>query len=162
MVKAVTRTAILAFLALLSACATLERSDAHRADHFAAMPDPKDIAFDQFVKDFSVTALAAGIAPSTYDAAMSGIHRNPRIEALNEAQPEFVQPIWLYLDSAASPRRVADGQRKMSAQAAALSAIEAKFGVPREILVSIWGNETELWQRHWRLRHLRSAFDISL
>jgi membrane-bound lytic murein transglycosylase B len=142
LVKAVTRTAILAFLALLSACATLERSDAHHADHFAAMPDPKDIAFDQFVKDFRVTALAAGIAPSTYDAAMSGIHRNPRIEALNEAQPEFVQPIWLYLDSAASPRRVADGQRKMSAQAAALSAIEAKFGVPREILVSIWGNET--------------------
>jgi membrane-bound lytic murein transglycosylase B len=73
---------------------------------------------------------------------MSGIHRNARVEMLNQEQPEFVRPIWSYLDSAASPRRVADGQSKLAEQAAVLSAIETKSGVPREILVSIWGNET--------------------
>ncbi len=31
----------------------------------------------------------------------------------------------------------------MAAQATALAAIEAKYGVPKEILVSIWGNETD-------------------
>jgi membrane-bound lytic murein transglycosylase B len=37
---------------------------------------------------------------------------------------------------------VSDGERKLAEQAGTLAAIESQFGVPREILVSIWGNET--------------------
>ncbi|MEJ1969381.1 MAG: lytic murein transglycosylase [Rhizomicrobium sp.] len=112
----------------------------HRAD---PAPSPQDIKFDRFVQDFRATALAAGIAPATYDAAMRGLHRSAAVEALAQSQPEFVKPIWSYLDSAASATRVADGQRAMAAQASVLAGIEAKFGVPREILVSIWGNESD-------------------
>lgn len=104
--------------------------------------DPKDTAFDRFVTDFRATALAQGISPVVYGAAMSGIHRNAQVEALNQEQPEFVRPIWSYLDSATSPLRVATGQREASEQAATLATLETKFGVPREILLSIWGNET--------------------
>ena len=143
LVKALSRTAILVSLAVVSASVTLEASDAHRAHHHVTKPDPKDLAFRAFIKDFRATALEAGITPSTYAAAMNGIRRNPKVEALNQEQPEFVKPIWSYLDGAVSPRRVSDGQRKMGEQAAALATIEAKFGVPREILVSIWGNETD-------------------
>lgn len=142
LVKAIERVAYLLALALVLASASLEPSEARHIHHHVAKLDPRDIAFARFVRDFRVTALAAGIRPATYDAAMSGIRRNPKIEALNEAQPEFVKPIWSYLDGALSPRRVIDGQRKLAEQAIALSAIETKFGVPREILVSIWGNET--------------------
>jgi membrane-bound lytic murein transglycosylase B len=143
LVKVLSRTAILAALAAVSVFGMPEPSAAHHAHRHAIQTDPKDVAFRAFVKEFRATALAAGITPSTYDSAMSGIHRNPKVEALNQEQPEFVKPIWSYLDGAVSPRRVTDGQRKMGEQAAALAAIEAKFGVPREILVSIWGNETD-------------------
>src|SRR5579871_2744598 len=116
----------------------------HAHYHHAHRPasDPQDALFDRFVKDFRVTALDAGISPAVYDAAMGGIHRNARVEALNEAQPEFIKPVWSYLDNAASPRRVADGQQEMADHGATLASLEAKYGVPREILVSIWGNET--------------------
>ena len=55
-------------------------------------------------------ALAQGIRPATYDAAMANIARNPRIEDLNLNQPEFSRAVWSYLDSAVSDKRVADGQ----------------------------------------------------
>jgi len=131
-------------LALVALCAAPEPAIAHRARHHHVrhIVDPRDTAFDQFVRGFRVKAVAAGILPATYDQAMRGVHRNLRVEALNAEQPEFVRPIWSYLESAASPTRVSDGQRNLSEQGSALVSIESKYGVPREILVSIWGNET--------------------
>jgi membrane-bound lytic murein transglycosylase B len=140
--------AVAAALAVAMVCALPGPASAHHAKHRhhhakPAPPSPQDVKFDKFVADFRATALAAGITHATYDAAMTGIHRNARIEALAESQPEFVKPIWSYLDTAASPKRVADGQAAMAAQLAVLPGIEAKYGVPREFLVSIWGNETD-------------------
>ena len=139
------RAGLVAAVMVVAACATLEPSDAHHVKHHYHKPKPsgQDVKFNQFLVDFRVTALAAGITPATYDAAMSGIRHNPRIEDLTQAQPEFVKPVWSYLDTAASSRRVSDGQSHMAAQATVLAAIEVKYGVPREILVSIWGNETD-------------------
>lgn len=116
----------------------------HRHHHHIrrAPTDPQDALFDQFVKDFRVTALAAGILPSVYDSAMTGVHRNAHVEELTQVQPEFIKPVWSYLDSSASPRRVSEGQQALADHAATLASLEAKYGVPREILVSIWGNET--------------------
>ncbi|MBL6936933.1 MAG: lytic murein transglycosylase [Alphaproteobacteria bacterium] len=126
-------------------------AEARRPRHHSVAPapvpsppaGPQDIKFAQFIQDFRATALAAGITPATYDLAMSGLHRAASIEALNASQPEFVKPIWSYLDSAVSPTRISDGQRKLAEKAQMLAGIEAKYGVPREILVSIWGNETD-------------------
>lgn len=133
-----------AALALAVLCAGPAAAHHVRHHHHAKpKPDPQDVKFDAFVKDFRATALAAGVAPATYDTAMAGIHRNKRIEELAEAQPEFVKPVWSYLDVAVSPKRVADGQAALAAQLGVLPAIETKYGVPREILVSIWGNETD-------------------
>jgi membrane-bound lytic murein transglycosylase B len=140
------RAALLAVLVLAAACATVEPVNArhHTASPPAAPPvSPQDVKFDKFIADFRAVAAEAGITPATYDAAMTGLKRDDKIEALTEAQPEFVKPVWEYLDTAASPRRVSDGRTAMASQAAALATIEAKYGVPKEILVSIWGNETD-------------------
>ncbi|HXC56723.1 MAG TPA: lytic murein transglycosylase [Rhizomicrobium sp.] len=143
--RSAARAGAMASLVFAAACATLEPSAARHLAHHHHKPklSPQDVKFAQFLVDFRVTALAAGIAPATYDRAMGGLKRDEKIEALTQSQPEFVKPVWSYLDSAVSPRRVADGQAAMAAQAAALTTIEAKYGVPREILVSIWGNETD-------------------
>ena len=108
----------------------------------APAPD-EDLAFARFVHDFRATALAAGIAPETYDAAMGTIARNQRVADLNLNQPEFAAPVWSYLDIAVSPQRIADGRAVLAGDAAILAPIAAKYGVPKEILVSIWGNESD-------------------
>ena len=103
-------------------------------------PDEK---FFAFVREFRQTAIAAGISPVTYDFAMAHVTRNPRVEQLNAQQPEFVIPVWTYLDGLVSDKRIADGQQMLLREAGALGPTESRFGVPREILVAIWGDESD-------------------
>ena len=115
----------------------------------APTPEPaQDAKFYAFLHDFRQTALDAGIKRAIYVAATADIARNQRVEELNLDQPEFARPIWTYLDSAVSDRRIATGQQMLAANAAMLAPIEAKYGVPKEILVSIWGNESNYGQGH--------------
>nr|WP_279590134.1 lytic murein transglycosylase [Rhizomicrobium palustre] len=106
-------------------------------------PLAEDQAFQAFLLDFRPQALAAGISAATYDQAVAGISRNQKVEDRNLNQPEFSKPIWAYLDSAVSPRRVSDGRAAMSANEEAISKISTRYGVPAEILTSIWGNESD-------------------
>ncbi len=89
------------------------------------------------------TAVAAGITPETYNRAMAGIAPVPSIKAIIAEQPEFVRPVWAYLDGAVSARRMTQAKALLEQNAAMLAGIEAKTGVPREILVAIWGMETD-------------------
>jgi membrane-bound lytic murein transglycosylase B len=140
----------LAVAALVTACATAAPSkEPYIPAAFAPKPvlpaeDPKvaDAKFATFVHDFRATAIADGIKPETYDRSMVGIVRNPKVEQANLQQPEFVKPVWDYLDSAVSDKRVAKGAELLAANAAMLGKIENRFGVQREYLVAIWGMES--------------------
>jgi membrane-bound lytic murein transglycosylase B len=106
-------------------------------------PAEQDAKFQAFLADFRATALKAGIDPQIYDSSVAGLVRNPRVEELNLEQPEFVKPVWDYLESAVSMQRIATGQTMLAQNAAMLSAIEQRFGVQKEILVAIWGIESD-------------------
>jgi len=111
-------------------------------------PSAQDLKFQAFIHDERAVAIAAGIKPSIYEAATANIHRNQKVEDLNLNQPEFSRPVWLYLDSAVSNKRVLDGQAGLNANLQTLSSIEAKYGVPKEVVVSIWGNESDFGHGH--------------
>jgi membrane-bound lytic murein transglycosylase B len=105
--------------------------------------DPQETAkFQAFVQDFRDTAVKDGIAPGIYDRSMAAISLNPQIQELNLQQPEFVRPIWEYLDGAVSVDRISNGEAMLAAYGPALATIEQRFGVPKEILTAIWGIES--------------------
>jgi membrane-bound lytic murein transglycosylase B len=139
-----------ALVLALAACATPTPVAAHHYQRVAqatmqpiSHADPEaDAKFAAFVQDFRATAIAAGIRPGIYDASMSGITRNQRVEDLNLQQPEFVRPIWAYLDSAVSDDRVSKGEEMLESNSGMLASIESKYGVSKEILVAIWGIES--------------------
>ena len=101
-----------------------------------------DAKFAAFIRDFRDTAIKAGIAPATYDASMVNVHRNADVEQANLQQPEFVKQVWSYLDTAVSDDRVSHGRQMVATYSSTLSADDARFGVPKEILVAIWGMES--------------------
>jgi len=105
-------------------------------------PEQADAKFYAFIRDFRADAIRAGVRPEIYDASMSGIRRDPDVEALNLQQPEFVKPVWQYLDAVVSPDRVAKGRQMLLSYGSLLANFEARYGVPKEILVAIWGAET--------------------
>jgi membrane-bound lytic murein transglycosylase B len=113
-----------------------------------AAPAPLPVAggdekFQAFVRDFQATAIARGVTVETYNKAMTGIAPITTINTIIAEQPEFVRPVWAYLDSAVSQRRINDAKLLLNQNAALLTDIEARYGVPREILMAIWGMETD-------------------
>ncbi len=104
--------------------------------------NPADAKFAAFVRDFRAEAIGAGIRPEVYDASMAGIVRNQQVEDLNLQQPEFVRPVWEYLDGAVSPSRISKGQLMLLSYGSMLANLEQRYGIPKETLVAIWGVET--------------------
>jgi len=109
---------------------------ARAAQGFAPM------SFAGWREDFRPRALRAGIEPAVFDAAFAGVAPNAEVVRLDGRQAEFTKPIWDYLDGAASADRIATGRGKRAALAPTLAAIETRFGVDADILLAIWGMET--------------------
>ncbi len=108
----------------------------------AANPAVEQQNFADFLQTFRTTALSAGITAETWDRATSGISFNPRVEALNDKQPEFVRPIWDYLAGVITPERVGRGRELMAENAPLFRRLHEQYGVPPAILTAIWAIET--------------------
>ncbi len=109
-----------------------------------AAPDDaeRDQRFARWIADFSSSARAAGINDATLQSAFEGIRFMPRVTQADGAQAEFTRTVWDYLDSAVSTQRVVRGQDRLLEAGPAVDAAAARYGVPAEILVAIWGMES--------------------
>ncbi len=108
----------------------------------ARTASPQGSSFQRFMQGLWPLAQARGISRATFDAAFRGLAPDPAIIALTKKQSEFVAPIWTYLNNAVGGARIPRGRANIEANEAALAAIERRSGVPKEIVVSIWGMET--------------------
>ncbi|WP_408642937.1 lytic murein transglycosylase [Acidovorax bellezanensis] len=98
--------------------------------------------FARWVAEFRASAGAAGIDEATLQSAFDDVRFVPRVIVADRAQPEFTRTVWAYLDSAVSAQRVARGQDKLRQLRPGVDAITAPYGVPTEIIVAIWGMES--------------------
>lgn len=112
----------------------------------AAQPLPTiassgDAAFDAWLDDFYRRALAAGLPKQVLDRELSGLTPDPAVIRLDRNQPEFSRPISAYVRGAVSDARISAG-RQHRTNLTWLNDLEARFGVPAEILIAIWAMET--------------------
>ncbi len=99
-------------------------------------------SFETWMDGFSTRARAAGIRDATLARARPHIRHLPATVTLDGRQSEFGARVWDYMDSAVTPARISQGQAALRSRASTLSRIEARYGVPPEIVVAIWGIET--------------------
>jgi membrane-bound lytic murein transglycosylase B len=105
-------------------------------------------AFTRWVEGFRTSARAAGVNEATLHSALDNVRFLPRVIELDRSQPEFTRAVWTYLDTAVSAQRVARGQAQMQVlrsvpnPALRLDAIAARYGVAPELLVAVWGIES--------------------
>ncbi len=100
-------------------------------------------SYQEWVAKFQSYALSKGRPDTVIQTAFAGVKENPEISDRASKQPEFVTPVWTYLDRAVSEDRVARGQLKYLENKALLAGIEHDYGVPPEIVMGIWGIETD-------------------
>lgn len=105
-------------------------------------PEVRAQSFDEFLDEYRKTALAAGIRKETLDRAFAGLSPDERVLSLMDDQPEHVRPIWDYLATSVSDKRIAEGKTRLREHRAALARVEAEYGVPARVVVAIWGIET--------------------
>lgn len=98
--------------------------------------------FARWVAEFSASARAAGINEATLHSAFDPVQFLPRVIELDRAQPEFTRPVWDYLDNALSIQRITRGQNKLQQLRPQADTIAARYGVPAETILAIWGMES--------------------
>ncbi len=132
-------------LLALAGCAGTN-THAHGPEPRMAMKPPPINANDQRFADwltgFRLDATKAGITGSTFDRAMRGIAPDEDVVAADQNQPEFVKPVWEYLRGALSDKRVARGKALLAENSELLDRIEKAYGVDRNVVVAIWGLES--------------------
>jgi lytic murein transglycosylase len=111
-----------------------------------------DAGFAQFIASLWPEAQAAGVSRATFDAETRGLEPDYKLPDLilpgrpatgAPSQAEFVQVPADYIKEASIAQLAGEGQRLMQKYQAALTAIEARFGVPATIVLAIWGRETD-------------------
>ena len=99
--------------------------------------------FRDYIASLWPLAEQRGVSRPTFDAAFVGVSFDPKVVAMTEAQPEFVRPIWDYVDSAVSPDRIERGRAKAIAASVWLAKAKETYGVDDAVILGIWGLETD-------------------
>ena len=99
--------------------------------------------FAGFLQSLWPEAQAQGVRRETFDAVVARLTPDNGLPRTSGGQPEFDKPLQAYFREAVSGGRIAQGRQLAATHAAALSAAEARFGVPGEIALAAWGMESD-------------------
>ncbi len=105
----------------------------------AAMPDQP--GFDGWKQGF--LARHGGARRAEYEQQLAGLTPDPDVVRLDGAQPEFSRPAGAYIQNAVSAGRVGEARRRSDVVP---WAVTQRYGVPAEILVAIWAQESSFGQ----------------
>ncbi|WP_439887414.1 lytic murein transglycosylase [Pseudomonas sp. MBLB4123] len=149
LLRGLSHTATACLLLLLTACAEAPAQPLASApatavtttSPTAAIAAPL-LSFDEWRSLLRSDAIAAGIDAGLFDRAFAGVTLDPKVIAADNNQPEFSRPIWDYIDGALSTARVAQGRLLKAQHRPTLKAIRSAYAVDHEVLIAIWGMES--------------------
>jgi lytic murein transglycosylase len=129
------RSSLLA-LALLALAVTLSAAPA------LAAPCGNDAAgFEAWVADFKADAAAQGISRNAI-GALNGLTYDSKVIRADRNQKQFKQSFEQF-SGRMIPPRVKRAKNMMNTHASTLARIEQQYGVPAEVVIAIWGLETD-------------------
>jgi lytic murein transglycosylase len=117
--------------------------------------------FQQFLDALWPDAKAKGITRATFDLAFKGVTPDERVIAATKRQPEYGRPFGEYVNSIANQRRITTGQKKAAELKTLFDRVEKQFQVEREIIIAIWGIETDFGNAKDRWDVFRSLSTLS-
>ena len=110
----------------------------------SAQPCGSDGAgFDRWVGQFrSQVTSQSGVSAATAASALSGLSYDTTVIRLDRGQRSFKLSFEEFYARRVSTALLSKGRQRMQANADLLARIEQKFGVPKEVIMAIWGLET--------------------
>jgi lytic murein transglycosylase len=99
-------------------------------------------SFEAWLADFKTEAAAKGISPAAIASGLNGVSLDRAILARDHSQQVFSQSFEEFSGRMVPPRLMR-GSSMMKQYGSVLGRIEQAYGVPGEVLVAIWGLETD-------------------
>jgi lytic murein transglycosylase len=100
--------------------------------------------FNAFVQSMAAEAAAAGISQEVISQAFAGVTQDMAVLNFDRRQRgTFRKTFEQYVSTRVGPGRINIGRQMLQRHASLLSRIEQKFGVPPQIVVAIWGLESD-------------------
>ncbi|OYU89664.1 MAG: lytic transglycosylase [Bradyrhizobiaceae bacterium PARB1] len=100
--------------------------------------------FQGFVAQISQEAAAAGVSQGVIQQAFAGVTQDQAVLSFDRRQRgTFNKTFEQYVATRVGAGRIKMGLQMMQRHASLLSRIEQRFGVPPEIVVAIWGLESD-------------------
>jgi membrane-bound lytic murein transglycosylase B len=95
-----------------------------------------------FVQSLWPDAQAMGVSRSAFETAFASYSYKPKIMELTGKQPEFSQTVQQYIDRRVTAAQAQKGRAMAAEWAQTLGGAEQRWGVQPEIVLAIWGMET--------------------
>ena len=98
--------------------------------------------FLEWKKDFKIIALKNEISESTFDTAMKHVKYLPNVIKYDRFQPEFYEDTNTYVSKRTSKKKVEKGISFFNQNSVLINAVETKYKIEKELLLSLMGIET--------------------
>jgi lytic murein transglycosylase len=119
-------------------------------------------SFDSWLNDFKTEAAAKGISQAAIASGLNGVTLDQAVLSRDRSQKVFNQSFEEFSGRMVPPR-LTRGANMMKQYGSLLGRIEQSYGVPGEVLVAIWGLETDFGVNTGKFSTIRSlatlAFD---
>jgi lytic murein transglycosylase len=100
--------------------------------------------FNTFLAAMAAEAQTAGVSPSVIKQAFAGVTSDPEVLAFDRRQRgTFRRSFEEYAATRVNPSRVKRGKQALAKHGALLDRVEKQFGPPKELIVAIWGLESD-------------------
>ena len=113
-------------------------------------------SFGNWLEHFKQEATGLGISQPTIASALNGITYDPAIIARDHSQSVFQQSFEQFSGRMVSPDRLRKGANMLKRYGSILNRIEDRYGVPGEVLVAIWGLESDYGVNQGKYSTIRS------
>ena len=98
--------------------------------------------FNEWLLGFRERAIVQGVSKETADIALKNAKYLERIVALDRKQPEFFEKTYEYIEKRIDEKRIQTAKNLLNENSFLLDKVNNKFNVDKEILIALWGIET--------------------
>jgi lytic murein transglycosylase len=116
--------------------------------------------FETWLEDFKKEAASKGISQAAIQASLTGVALDKSVLARDHSQKVFSQSFEEFSGRMVPPR-LSRGANMLKQYGSVLSRIEQTYGVPGEVLVAIWGLETDFGVNIGKFQTMRSLATLA-
>lgn len=116
--------------------------------------------FDAWLTDLKTDAAAKGISQQAIASGLAGVTLDQSVLNRDRSQKVFAQTFEEFSGRMVPPR-LERGSNRMKQYGSVLSRIEQTYGVPGEVLVAIWGLETDFGVNTGKFATIRSLATLA-